>query len=145
MLSITVDIICLELHISFWCVEKIYSIVHFCRRLLFKEVHEVYSELFENFRLRFASKNYREKMMEDIFRRFLEMSKPFISNCWRISGKPLTFSWENANKRQQQYKWISCIKCWFWLWINFFVLNYKFCKMSNINFDGQINSIFSIW
>lgn len=56
---------------------------------LSEEAQEACNKLFKEFRLRFARKNYREKTMEDVFKRFLEMSDPFISNCRPIPQKPL--------------------------------------------------------
>lgn len=42
-----------------------------------EEAQEACNKLFREFRLRFVRKNYREKTMEDVFKRFREMSDPF--------------------------------------------------------------------
>lgn len=56
---------------------------------LSEEAQEGCNRLFRDFRLNHARKNFRDKTMEDVFHRFLEMGDPVVSNCRQIPRKPL--------------------------------------------------------
>ena len=54
-----------------------------------EEAQEACNKFFKIYRLHFARKNYRQKTMEDVFKRFLVASDPYISSCRKLPVKPL--------------------------------------------------------
>lgn len=54
-----------------------------------EDAQEACNKFFAIYRLNFARKNYRQKTMEDVFKRFLLASDPFISSCRKLPAKPM--------------------------------------------------------
>lgn len=54
-----------------------------------EDAQEACNKFYSIYRLSFARKNYRQKTMEDIFKRFLVASDPYISSCRKLPVKPL--------------------------------------------------------
>lgn len=54
-----------------------------------EDAQEACNKFFKIYRLHFARKNYRQKTMEDVFKRFLVASDPYISSCRKLPVKPL--------------------------------------------------------
>nr|XP_046477788.1 uncharacterized protein LOC124216824 isoform X1 [Neodiprion pinetum]XP_046477789.1 uncharacterized protein LOC124216824 isoform X1 [Neodiprion pinetum]XP_046477790.1 uncharacterized protein LOC124216824 isoform X1 [Neodiprion pinetum] len=54
-----------------------------------EDAQEACNKFFELYRLHYARKNYRQKTMEDVFKRFLVASDPYISSCRKLPVKPL--------------------------------------------------------
>ncbi|XP_077272350.1 uncharacterized protein LOC143902954 isoform X2 [Temnothorax americanus] len=63
-----------------------------------EDAQEACNKFFGIYRLHFAKKNYRQKTMEDVFKRFLVASDPYISSCRKLPVKPLkSLSTETVN------------------------------------------------
>jgi len=63
-----------------------------------EDAQEACNKFFRIYRLQFARKNYRQKTMEDVFKRFLVSSDPYISSCRKLPVKPLKYlSMETIN------------------------------------------------
>lgn len=54
-----------------------------------EDAQEACNKFYSIYRLSFARKNYRQKTMEDVFKRFLVASDPYISSCRKLPTKPL--------------------------------------------------------
>ena len=54
-----------------------------------EDAQEACNKYFKIFRINFARKNYRLKTMEDVFKRFLISSDPYISSCRKLPTKSL--------------------------------------------------------
>lgn len=54
-----------------------------------EEAQESCNKFFKIYRERFARKNCRKKTMEDVFRRFLISSDPYISSCRKLRARPV--------------------------------------------------------
>lgn len=54
-----------------------------------EEAQEACNKYFKIFRMNFARKNYRLKTMEDVFKRFLIASDPYITSCRKLPAKSL--------------------------------------------------------
>lgn len=52
-----------------------------------EDAHEACNNFFIIYRSNFARKHYRQKTMEDVFKRFLFASDPEISNCRKLPIK----------------------------------------------------------
>lgn len=54
-----------------------------------EDAQEACNKFYSIYRLSFARKNYRQKTMEDVFKRFLVASDPYISSCRKLPAKQL--------------------------------------------------------
>lgn len=54
-----------------------------------EDAQEACNKFYSIYRLSFARKNYRQKTMEDVFKRFLVASDPYITSCRKLPAKQL--------------------------------------------------------